>query len=92
MCIEKINTASSSGLKGEEIMTAVNYVRVAAALLAGACWLKSATIKLTRIKPGLEELDKATSLADDLQAMGRWNAAAALFACVAAFADAIAVF
>jgi len=37
-----------------EEMTAVNYVRVGAALLAGACWLKSASVKRTRIQAGLE--------------------------------------
>jgi len=35
-------------------------------------------------KGGLEELDKVTQLADDLQMMGKWNARAAAFACIAA--------
>jgi hypothetical protein len=71
-------------------MTPANYIRVGAALLAAVCWLKSAIVKLTPIKSGLEDLDKVHLLAGDLQKMGRWNAAAALFACIAAVADAFA--
>ena len=68
-----------------------NIVLIVAAIIAAACWFKSATIKLTRIKPGLEELNRVTKLADDLQAMGWWNCAAATFAGVAALADFLLV-
>jgi hypothetical protein len=43
-------------------------------------------------KGGLEEFDKVTQLADDLQMMGKWNARAAAFACIAAVADALIAF
>jgi hypothetical protein len=52
----------------------VNAVRIVAALLAALCWFMSARTKLTRVRAGLEELDKVTQLADDLQMMGKWNA------------------
>jgi len=52
----------------------------------------SARTKLTRVRAGLEELDKVTQLADDLQMMGKWNARAAAFACIAAVADALIAF
>jgi hypothetical protein len=68
-------------------MKIVNTIRIVAALLAAVCWFMSARTKLTRVRAGLEELDKVTQLADDLQTMGKWNAAAAGFACVAAVAD-----
>jgi hypothetical protein len=77
--------------EGEE-MTIINAGRIVAALLAAGCWFMSARVKMTRIEPGQAELDKVTLLADDLQAMGRWNAAAASFACVAALADALIAF
>ena len=74
--------------EGEEV-NVINSIRIVAALLAAACWFMSARVRVTRIKPGLEELDKVPLLASDLQRMGKWNAAAASFACVAAFADAL---
>jgi hypothetical protein len=43
----------------------VNAVRIVAALLAALCWFMSARAKLTRVRAGLEELDKVTQLADD---------------------------
>ena len=64
-----------------------NLIRIIAAVLAAACWFRSASIKLTRIRPGLEELDKVTKLGDDLQQMGWWNCLAAVFAGIAALAD-----
>jgi hypothetical protein len=67
----------------------VNTVRIVAALLAALCWFMSARTKLTRVRARLEELDKVTQLADDLQKMGKWNAAAAGFACIAAVADVL---
>lgn len=51
-------------------MNIVNAVRIVAALLAALRWFMSAHTKLTRVRAGLEELDKATQLADDLQ-MGK---------------------
>jgi hypothetical protein len=77
--------------EGEE-MVVVNTVRMVAALLAAICWFMSARTKLTRVRAGLEELDKVTQLADDLQIMGKWNAAAAGFACVAAVAEILIAF
>ena len=68
-------------------MKTVNTIRIVAALLAALCWFMSARTKLTRVRAGLEELDKVTQLADDLQIMGKWNAAGAGFACIAAAAD-----
>ena len=73
-------------------MKTVNAVRIVAALLAEVCWFMSARTKLTRIRAGLQELDKVTQLADDLQTMGRWNAAGAAFACIAAVADVLIAF
>jgi hypothetical protein len=75
-----------------EEMIVVNTVRMVAALLAAICWFMSARTKLTRVRAGLEELDKVTQLADDLQIMGKWNAAAAGFACVAAVAELLIAF
>ena len=60
-------------------MKIVNTVRIVAALLAAVCWFMSARTKLTRVTAGLEELDKVTQLADDLQIMGKWNAASGRF-------------
>jgi hypothetical protein len=77
--------------EGEEVKI-VNAVRIIAALLAALCWFMSARTKLTRVRAGLEELDKVTQLADDLQMMGKWNARAAAFACIAAVADALIAF
>jgi hypothetical protein len=77
--------------EGEEVKT-VNGVHIVAALLAALCWFMSARTKLTRVRAGLEELDKVTQLADDLQMMGKWNARAAAFACIAAVADALIAF
>ena len=68
-------------------MKIVNTVRIVAALLAAVCWFMSARTKLTRVTAGLEELDKVTQLADDLQIMGKWNARAAAFACIAAASE-----
>lgn len=50
--------------EGEEVKI-VNAVRIVAALLAALCWFMSARTKLTRVRAGLEELDKVTQLADD---------------------------
>lgn len=41
--------------------------------LSALLWFISASVRLTRIGPGLEELDRVTKLADDLQKMARWN-------------------
>jgi hypothetical protein len=68
-------------------MKLVNTVRIVAAMMAAVFWFMSARTKLTLVRAGLEELDKVTQLADDLQTMGKWNAAAAASACVAAAAD-----
>jgi hypothetical protein len=46
--------------------------------IAAALWFVSASIRLTKIGPGQDELDHVTKLADDLQDMGRWNRWAAL--------------
>ena len=70
-------------------MKIVNTVRIVAALLAAVFWFMSARTKLTRVRAGLEELDKVTQLADDLQIIGKWNAAAAASACVAAAAEVL---
>jgi hypothetical protein len=48
----------------------VSRVRIVAALLAALRWFMSARTMLTRVRAGLEELDKATQLADDLR-MGK---------------------
>jgi hypothetical protein len=45
--------------EGEEVKT-VNTVRIVAALLAALCWFMSARTKLTRVRAGLQELDKVT--------------------------------
>lgn len=80
------------GAEIEMIITnPTNIVRIVAAMIAAACWFGSATIKLTRIRPGREELDKVTKLANDLQAMGWWNCTAATFAGIAALADFVVV-
>lgn len=51
---------------------------------ASACfWLLSAKVRLTTVAPGLDELDRVTSLSDDLQRMGDWNFWAALTTAVA---------
>ena len=52
----------------------------------------SAPTKLTRVRAELEELDKVTQLADDLQTMGKWNAVGAAFARIAAVADVLIAF
>jgi hypothetical protein len=49
----------------------VNTVRFIAAMLAALCWFMSTRKRLTRVKAGLEELDKMTQLSDDLQIMGK---------------------
>ena len=73
-------------------MKIVYPVRIVAALLAALCWFMSAPTKLTRVGAELEELDKVTQLADDLQTMGKWNAVGAAFARIAAVADVLIAF
>jgi hypothetical protein len=65
-------------------MLVLRIIEVIATASAGACWFMSARVKLTEIAPGLEELDKVTRLASDLQTMGDWNYYAALSACIGA--------
>jgi hypothetical protein len=48
------------------------------AAIAAVCWFISASVRLTKVGPGLEELDRVTNLAGDLQRMARWNFWAAL--------------
>ena len=69
-------------------MKIVYPVRIVAAL----CWFMSAPTKLTRVRAELEELDKVTQLADDLQTMAKWNAVGAAFARIAAVADVLIAF
>lgn len=56
---------------------------IGAGAVAAVCWFLSARVKLTKVGFGLEELDKLTTLSDDLQKMGRWNFWAAAMTAVA---------
>jgi hypothetical protein len=49
----------------------------------------SARVAITPIAQGMEELDKVTLLAGDLQKMGMWNLYAAASACAAAVMEVI---
>ena len=56
------------------------YLDIAAIVMgfvAAVLWFVSARCRLTKIAPGLEELDRVTDLAGDLQRMSNWNAWAA---------------
>ena len=70
-------------MKPETIRLCLNVVTLVALSLSAAFWLISARVRLTRIAPGLEELDRVANLADDLQKMGRWNFWAAATTAVA---------
>lgn len=41
--------------------------------VSAVLWLMSASVNLTEIGPGLDELDRVKALSADLQQMGRWN-------------------
>jgi hypothetical protein len=70
-------------------MTVINILRILATASAAFCWFMSARVALTSIAPGMEELDKVTLLAADLQKMGTWNLYAAASACAAAVVEVI---
>jgi hypothetical protein len=72
-------------------MTIINVIKILATASAALCWFMSARVALTPIAPGLEELDKVTLLATDLQKMGMWNLYAAASACTAAVMEVIAI-
>jgi hypothetical protein len=47
--------------------------------VSAVLWIKSAQVRLTPIKEGLEELDKVHLLARDIQRAARWSGGAAVF-------------
>jgi hypothetical protein len=70
-------------------MTFVSVIKILATASAALCWFMSARVAITSIAPGIEELDKVTLLAADLQKMGMWNLYAAASACAAAVMEVI---
>jgi hypothetical protein len=78
------------GVEGEGVkVTAINIIKIFATACAAVCWFMSARVALTSIAPGMEELDKVTLLAADLQKMGTWNLYAAASACAAAVMEVV---
>ena len=72
-------------------MTTLKILKVAAAAGAGIFWLLSAGVSLPTVGPGMEELDKVSTLAVQLRTAGVWNSWAATAACTAALIEIITV-
>ena len=70
-------------------MSALNILKIIVTAAAAVCWLMSARVSLTSIGPGMDELDKVTRLAADLQLSGNWNFYAASAACAAAVLEVV---
>jgi hypothetical protein len=51
----------------------IEIAAFASMAISALLWFFSAAIRLTRIGPGLEELDHIANLSNDLQKMARWN-------------------
>jgi hypothetical protein len=82
-----LSAKPSETAEGEDEM--LNAIKILATASAAFCWFKSSRVALTPIAPGMEELDKVTLLAGNLQKMGNWNFYAATSACVAAVMELI---
>ena len=78
-------------MRAERIMSALwgsamsgfDLGSVTAGAAAAVCWFLSARVRLTKIKAGLEELDKVAQLSKTLQKMAVWNFWAAAWTCAA---------
>ena len=71
------------------MITAFEVLISCAFAISAALWLISASVKLTKVGRGMEELDRVEHLSNDLQKMGRWNFWAAVATAVAVLLQAL---
>ena len=69
--------------------TAIDVLTSGAFAISAALWLISASVKLTKVGRGMEELDNVEHLSNDLQKMGRWNFWAAIATAIAVLLQAL---